>query len=241
MTQKPERNVENDFKAMQILDKIMPQLPHTFHLSDIVRHKIAFSDPSYGNLYLLFDDLLNEHGYINQVRGYLYKLSDTAKEVIRKGGHCKLYPAVEEIHNGTANNYMDQFTAVNKDTLLTLLTDQLPPGRYVRLNNSELTKESGLDEEVMDTILTQFHELGFINYDGLSSTTCALTVKAEAYDFRRQGGFYIREIVILGQLTKLYEEFTYLQKADSGTILERMSHMATIMAGLIAIAKSNSN
>ena len=74
---------------------------------------------------------------------------------------------------------------------------------------------------------------------GIYTRTCSVLVKAEAYDFRRQGGFYVRDIIILGELQKLYDEFMELKGVDSSIVLQKMGDMAKIMASIITVAKSN--
>jgi len=238
---------EYDEEALKLLDKLFPHLEGDFMLHDVIEEVIE-NEEERNHSYRLtskIEYLMKvRYEYAEHSKGYFLKLTEKGKYVKKQGGHFAVNPAAIKVElqdtSGTVK-YFEELSSVNKDRILLLLSKELPPSSYCSVNKDALCREVNLSAQSIDTILLQFKRLGLIEYDGMSSMDFSILVKADLYDFIRQGGFSIQEEIVLHELSKVLDEIKKVNSLDSGDVIEKMANMASTIASVISIVKTGLN
>jgi hypothetical protein len=125
-------------------------------------------------------------------------------------------------------------TYIEKDKVLRCLcTDELMPENHYSINQEAFLKETGLDTEVVDSILTYFSRIGLVsevNYR-YHASEFYLIVHTEAFDLYNHGGFAVQEELLIKNIEKLMLEVEKLQSQFPEKVAV-FANLATI-AGII--------
>ena len=89
-----------------------------------------------------------------------------------------------------------------------------------------------------EKILNQFELLNLCKINNYYGDTFDITVQAEADDLMFRGGFVFQEEILKANLDKLAIELEYLSKETSGTTLNRVYTMLSILGIILQAAPS---
>lgn len=107
------------------------------------------------------------------------------------------------------------------------------------IHTDSLSKELDIKSEFISLIIEQFDEMALCKIDetralGFPPTSFVITLTAKAYDANRNGGFVFQEEIMKANLSKLDMELTQLSQEASGTILDRVQKVTSIVGAISA-------
>ena len=108
----------------------------------------------------------------------------------------------------------------------------------IMIDCTTMASELNTTSVSIEKILNQFERLNLCKINNYYGDTCYITVQAEADDLMFRGGFVFQEEILKANLDKLAIELEYLSKETSGTTLNRVYTMLSILGIILQAAPS---
>lgn len=108
----------------------------------------------------------------------------------------------------------------------------------IMIDCTTMASELNTTSVSIEKILNQFERLNLCKINNYYGDTCDITVQAEADDLMFRGGFVFQEEILKANLDKLAIELEYLSKETSGTTLNRVYTMLSILGIILQAAPS---
>ena len=115
-----------------------------------------------------------------------------------------------------------------KDKVLKCICDHLVPEKNYQVDLKEMLKETDLDFDTLDAILTYFQRCGLIGDLNSRRVALSLIVHVEAFDLFNHGGFTATEELLKANLEKLLLEIESLKPS----LPDRVSTITSIAANI---------
>lgn len=235
---------EYDQEALRLLDILFPHMEGDFILSHLIEEDIIGNkeDTVLCNRLqtklktLMFD----RYEYAEQAKGYRWRLTSLGKEVKRKGGHFAVNPIpITKIENKQQIDFKNTITPINKDKIMLYLIDNFKPNEYYEIYQTDFLDGVELDKNTVETILFQFEKIGLISFENNRiPLNYVFSLNAAIYDFIREGGFGVREELLVHQLSKILEDFEKSDKVTPKGIAESVDKMVGGLSKILALGKT---
>ena len=119
-----------------------------------------------------------------------------------------------------------------KDKVLKSLCDSVPPEANIQLDIAAFQKETDLDFDTLNAILTYFKRIGFIGDLNCRRVALFLELRTEAFDFFNRGGFTAQEELLKKNIEKLLLEIESLKPSMPDRVQTLTTIAANIATGL---------
>jgi len=125
-------------------------------------------------------------------------------------------------------------TAEMKDRVLKCLCENAQTEAHVDINTKVFLTETRLEFNDLNSILSYFERLGFLEDLNCRQSNIFLTLKIEANDFFLRGGFIGQEVLLKSNIEKLLLEVEHLEKQLGPNNLETVNKLSTIASAIMS-------
>lgn len=125
-------------------------------------------------------------------------------------------------------------TPIIKDSVLKWLCLNLEPEVLCKIDIADLLKTTNLTFDALNSVLTYFQRIGFIEELNARRVAVFLILRVEASDFLLRGGFVEQEEILESNIKKLLLEIKDLEKQVSPHHLETVNKVSSIASTILS-------
>lgn len=124
-----------------------------------------------------------------------------------------------------------------KDRVLDFIVERAPE-MFIPVQSDSLATEMSTNRDVIESLLEYFQNRGLISYKPVLGIVYLITIKVEAHDMKRRGGFVGEEEMLLGEFNKLVLELQSLQSTIEKNKFEKIMTRVNTVISFFGVALS---